>query len=636
MDQSTQQYAREVVRPLVDVFIKNEIRRLVSVSQSKDAADKIVATIWPSLDPELIVKLAVTDSSYLNCADPIPDCIETVIQDEFLNFEHPPLVGLSKGNKYARGEKLKKLVHEAVNAHRQTIHDLANQLFDRIENDRLACPRAVRSRVIQLLNNRCIVELVDLENNGPSADETGAKRRLKVLTALSIPAPNCKNLVHAAGRIGDGRTAGLPYVLKYLTVDHIPEQPRLPYSKPATSSCITAELECLIPEATPLKLALQSYLDQGGVISKFLNTAGNVAEALKDQFSDCPPYTQTDSGILVPKADALELHREKRYALPDGIVCAVALTILLESILRQIQASLRIAGNLNLRPKELIGRLDTEIQFSEATKQRLDVIFGSAQIALRDAVAHGVFVANDDKAIAETVGGLTETIDFVMADLANAGRLSDFSTGRPWCKDFILNQIHEDTFREQFEGSNILIQPDLLNIQSNALRVFRELIPDKATMCRAASLILPNLGKGQKLDGDHSAELVGVIGALISIEELFRAVQEVYGQRVLWPSSQTQETIRCHLSMLDAQANGLLNPVNLQTLFGSQMGSDEFKKSLHAVRALRDNVLHGGWGGLSLPKEYYLHLIVKLIFTICTAIGFDESENPVPLNTETS
>lgn len=339
-----------------------------------------------------------------------------------------------------------------------------------------------------------------------------------------------------------------------------------------------------------------------------------------------------DSGILVPKKDALELHREKRYALPDGIVCAVALTILMESILRQIQKSLGIAGGSGLRPKQLYGRIDAAVHFSAATKQRLEVVFGSSQIALRDAVAHGVFIANDDNWISETVNGLVETVDLIMADLKKSGKLADFLAVAPWCMNYVLDPFHEQIFREQFEVNNMLNQPDIRQIQTHALRVIRTLIPDKAAMFRAACLIWPNLGNEQKLDGDHSAAFVGVIGALISIEELFRAAQEVYGQRVLWPSSQNLGTIRCHLSMLDDEANGLLHPASLQALFGSQLGSDEFKKSLHAVRALRDNVLHGGWGGLSLPKEYYLHLIVKLGFTICATIGFDASENPIPLN----
>lgn len=635
MNSTTQQEAREVIRPLVDVFIKMEIKRLVSLSQSMASADKIIAKIWPSLDPELIVKLASADADFLICSDAIPDCIVTVVQDEFLKIEHPSLIELAKGNNYARGEKLKKIVQGVVKARLQTIRDLGDQLFEEIQHDRLGCPKSIRSRVIQLLNNRCIKELVELEKNGSSADETGAKRRLKILTALSISDATGQNIVNALRRIGEGRTAGLPYVLKYLAVDRKPEQPTLPCDKPATSSCITADLERLIPEASPLKHALQSYLEHGGIISRFLNTVGNVAEGLEDQFADLPLYVPTGSGILFPKEDVLELHREKRYALPDGIVCAVALTILLESILRQIQASLGIAGSLNLRPKELIGRLDAEVHFSAETKNRLDVIFGTSQIALRDAVAHGVFIADDEQSIAEIVGGLTEAVELIATDLANAGKLADFYAGRTWSQNYTLEQVHENTFREQFEGSNMIHQKDILAIRKHAFLVFRALIPDKASICRASCLIWPNLGEGRPLNGDRSAEFVGVIGALISIEELFRAAQEVYGQRVLWPMSQSEGTIRCQLSMLDDQANGLLAPANIRSLFGSQAVSADFQKCIHAVRALRDNVLHGGWGGLSLPKVCYLHLIVKLIFTICTTIGFEASGNPVPVNART-
>jgi len=632
MNSSTQQEARELIRPLVDDFIEKEIKKLISSSQSIASPDKVIAKIWPNLDLEDLVKLASADADFLICSDAIPDCIETVVRDEFLKLEHSSLEELAKTNKYAKGERRKKIVQETVKERIQKIRDLGDQLFEEIGKDRLGCPKLIRPRAIQLLNNRCIEELTELEKNGSTADETGAKRRLKVLTALTLPDANGKNIVKALRRIGDGKTAGLPYVLKYLAVDDIQEQPRLPFNKPAASSCITTELEQLIPEAAPLKLALHSYLEQGGVISNFLNSAGNVADSLKEQFADCDPYPSTDSGIVVPKKDALELHREKRYALPDGVVCAVALTILLESLLRQIQESLGIDGSFNLRPKELIGRLDAEVQFSASTKKRLDVVFGSSQIALRDAVAHGVFVADDVKTIAEIVGGLTETINLIMADLADAGMLTKLFAGRLWSENYTLEQIHENTFREQFEGTNMLDQPNILDIQKHAFLVIRSLIPDKASICRASCLIWPNLAKDRLLNGDRSAELVGVIGGLISVEELFRATQEIYGQRVLWPSCQTKGRMRCRLSMLDDEANGLLDPAKIQSLFGSQSGTADFQNSISAVRALRDNVMHGGWGGLSQPKEVYLHLIVKLIFTICTTIRFDSSDTPVPLH----
>lgn len=629
MDSQSQQQIRTLVDSLVEDYIRGNIDKIVTTVQTRISSENIFNQMWPHLLTEDVAKLAQADPDFLQKTEAIPHGIADVVQNLFIETLPCQIASLADKNKYARGSKLSNLVKIAVQSRLQFIRDVADRLFERKQKDRFADYPLVRDQVILKINDACVTELSELARMGDSANEDEAKRHLKILTALSIPDYHQANRVAILRRISTGITADLPYVLKYLQSGHFPSQPTIQASAQASVTCITSELEAKISEARPLKEALLSYLENGGIISQFLDVGGHVAEGLEEEFRNLPQYIPVQGQILLPRKDGLEINRKVRYSLPDGIVCAIGLTIVLESLLRQIQTSLGIQGGLNLRPKKLIERLKAEIPFSKKTTANLDITFGASQISLRDAVAHGVFIADDDKAVMEIVAALTETLNLLNFDLVKSGKSKSVLTSPPWHTGYNLDAAHEQTFSEQFARSNLFKQPGIIALRKHAFSVFKVLIPDKASLCRASCLFWSDLGQSTpgRLSNNVAAEFVGILGGLISLEELFRAVQEHHGQRVLWPLPQNSAStsIRSHLSMMDDQTNGLLDSVKLKSVFGSQADSIDFQKCVHAVKALRDNVLHGGWGGLSLPKEQYLHLIVKLLFTLTTTVTLDST-----------
>jgi hypothetical protein len=64
-----------------------------------------------------------------------------------------------------------------------------------------------------------------------------------------------------------------------------------------------------------------------------------------------------------------------------------------------------------LRGRDLVTRVAQVIPLTAETMAHMNVVFGSDQIALRDAVAHGVSIANDETLINKILGGLTRTLD---------------------------------------------------------------------------------------------------------------------------------------------------------------------------------------------------------------------------------
>jgi hypothetical protein len=636
---SSQQLARETIRPLVRSFIDKSIWSIVKEAQTQAACDRFIKNHWPQLEIAALQELACAHSN-LKCVTGTPSCMPDVAHEMFLRSDPLALNELGQNNPHGKGSKLRKIAMEAVERNKQRMMELADQLFEKLQTDNFACPEDIRRLALVRLNDLCLSELAQLELNGDTAPENTAKRHLKVLTVLAAKADDRRGARELFHRLHEANTSNFPFVLKYLVKGKLPVLPRFAGTAEISTSCINDALKAIIPEAGPLDGALNRYWNNNGFLSDYLDVNSEIAPELADEFKNLPTRLPTPGGILIPKVHHISLNRTERYSLPDGIACAVSLAIVLESILRQLQKALELEGSLNLRPKPLITKLATQFCFSAETLDKLEVVFGTAQIALRDAVAHGVFVANDVQSVRSIVENLSRTVVLLMEDISTNNLLEKFAAKPAWNVDYVLESAHEQTFEWQYINSHLLHLPGLEEIRAHSFRVFQALIPDKAPMCRASCLIWSeievtpsgNFPPG-KLRGNASAELVGIIGALISIEELFRAVQELFGQRVLWPQCQDpgkNSIVMCRLSILDSEVTGLFNPDRLEAIFNMGADPDKFLESIAAVRALRDNVMHGGWGGLKHPKEYYLHLVVKLMFTVCSSVGIDNCGKTFP------
>jgi hypothetical protein len=525
-------------------------------------------------------------------------------------------------NKYTTGSRLTRIVENLVHYRAGEVQGAASKLFDTKQTDRFASVDGIRTRVISILFDRCFQELNALPSTDPD-DEP--KRRLKMLTALTVPGTPSER-AQLLSEIEDGKTASFPYVLKYLSAGRVPVQPTFSSRNAPCTGGFTPALETLMPEASLVKATLQNYIDNAGILTSFMSASAPVNAEFSDTFQNLPAEIQlTSGGLVLPKQVLLERHREQRYRLPDGIVCAVGLTIVLESILRQAQRALGLSGSINARGNKLVSVLAPAIPLRPETVAYLEIVFGTTQMALRDAVSHGAFVANNENRIDDIVGGLTKTLKLLTTDLGASAHAAKIYAAPHWANTLQLDAAHNLTFESQFAGNlNLFQHPHLESLRKHAFRVLNVLTPDKTLLGRAAFVIWADLdGTGRRRLGNRpEAAFVGIVAALSGLEELFRAIHEEYRERILIITPDGSDIVRCEMSILDDQHGRLLDPAVMARVFGAQWSEAEFRDSITAVRALRDKVFHGAWGSLTLPKVRYLHLIIKLIITLCANVSF--------------
>lgn len=632
MHSEKQESVRKVVEATVDEVVGQEIKKIVTLSQDADAARKVAHAMWPDLNVEDLILLDQGDQGFLEKSAYVPRDILEVTQALVEAAAPPKLQAESAHNRYARGSDLKKTVKNAVKRQEGRVRDAAERYFEKAGKDCFVNPVHVRELVIQELFRRLFAELQTLGN---ASDEDGPKRRLKALTALTIPGGTPDQRAERLRQIRDGKTASFPYVLKYLPPDKAPVQPTFPSKAPVTLDGFAPGMEPLVPESPLVKEALDRYLRHDGVLAPFLRASGPVDPANAEAFGRLPDFVPRErGGVLAPKETQWEINREERYRLPDGIVCAVGTTIVLESLLRHAQRALGLAGSTNARGRDLVRVLAPVVPLAAGTQDFLSVVFGSEQMALRDAVSHGAFVANDEKGIQEILGGLTHALDLLVRDLNGSRHAATIFAGpHPACGK-TLDPAHEATFQAQHVGNlKLFAHDDIERLRKHCFRVLAELTPDKSLLGRAAVLIWADLDttdKTPKLDQHPAAEFVGIVGGLIALEELFRAVHEAYGHRVLKITEDPNANVlRCELSILDVAADRLLDPARLANILPTHWPESEFQASIAATLALRNAVLHGEWASLTSPKVCYLHLIVKLLLTLCATVTLTPAEgNP--------
>src|SRR5262249_39293481 len=119
----------------------------------------------------------------------------------------------------------------------------------------------------------------------------------------------------------------------------------------------TPALEDRFTEAGHVRRCLERYTRQQGVLTRLINPDGQVAPGLERLYAETPDFVERrESGLMVPKGVALALHRRESLRVPDGIVCAVSLSVLLESLLRQVVTVLAPPCGDNTRGGDLLHR----------------------------------------------------------------------------------------------------------------------------------------------------------------------------------------------------------------------------------------------------------------------------------------
>jgi hypothetical protein len=619
-----QQAARDALRAAWPHLLSEVLPVALKASQEETSAALVVRDLWPAMQPDDVIRLDRADQGFLLRGGARPDGLNAALIQALAAIAEERLRTSHAGNRHARGAGLCRLVREEVEARQVEIRDEADKVFEARQSHWFASPAAVHGRVLQELSDRLLDELLTLGGG----DDTEPKRKLKVVTALATLGGSAVQRADHLRKVGDGKTAGFPYVLKFLSRGVWPSMRSFPDDVEITLEGFTPALESKYFEAGHVRKCLERYIRQQGVLTRFIDPDGPVAPGLEHMYAETPGFGELpESGLMVPKGTALSLRRREWLRVPDGIVCAVSLSVLLESLLRQVVSVLAPPCGMNTKGGDLLRRAAKAVPLRTRTVQLLEVVFDQRSLNLRDAMAHGVFFASDWARLESTLAGLSQSLKCLVEDLAATGADAKVFGAPRWDTGRTLDAAVSATAQEQYQpGRNLvprLFQPG--RDWRRGWRLIQNLAPDKLDMAQAGSLLWVSGQEDVKRGGGDATHLFAAIHAgLITLEELFRAVHETNGLPVLHVQRENADRVRCGLSILDDQPGHLLDPPALRGVFGAWYDDEEFRRVVDAVRAVRDHVLHGAWQALQDPLHLYSHLITTMIYALCDVVGFED------------
>ncbi|OWK46918.1 hypothetical protein [Fimbriiglobus ruber] len=615
-----QQIAREGLRAewpaLRDAVLEEALAEVQEETAATAIADRL-GTVWAVED---IVRLDRADAALFSPSVGVPEGFKERLKEKLASAAETKLKESVSDNPHARGGKLRRLIDQEVESQIAHLRGQAERIAASRPGGTLASPDIVRRRTIQLLSSKVATELRAMPAAG---DESESKRRLKLLTALSTPGGTPDQRVAMLRGIVDGRTASFPYILKYLVDGADPAIGTFTAPGVATLAGFTTELERTFPEAKLIRTCLERYQKREGVLCRFINPESAITAHLAEDFERLPDVVPRKAGGLVmPKSVALTETRRDRFRIPDGVVCAVGLGTLLESLLRQTVIALKLGGPIKARGGELVRRVGEKLALRDETKEALQIVFDQRSLSLRDAMSHSAFFADDEARLDAVIAGLTRTLALLVEDLVSTGQLGAILAQDRWDKGESLRADDVATLTQQFQpGYNLVDQLLDDTARKHVFRVIRILTPDKRLLGWSGFLLWVSGQHDEKVDTtDDAQQFAALFAGLITLEELFRALYEVDKQRVLTTIDDGDGILRCHLAMLDDQPGQLLDPTKLGKLFLFAPLDAATQKSFQAVRAVRDKAFHGAWEALPAPWARYNHLTMKVIFLICSIV----------------
>jgi len=628
---------RQELRQQFQLMLDQDVRVIIERTQRHACTEAVVNAMWPSLTPVDVIRLDQADPVFLRPTVKLGTATIQSIAELRLterSMDHFSSIGFSSSNRYASGSRLTDEVKNLVGYRIDEVRRAVDQLLASNGGTVIADARMIKVEVLKGLHQRLYAEL---EHLGNASDENVAKRHLKMLTALTEVRSTAENRREQIRRIVSGRTASFPFVLKYHERDVPPDQNGAAFTLPIIPDCFDAILFTCIKEAVAVKSCLENYIQRRAFLSRFLDANAPITEPNRTVFewlSSQLRHSPTGSN-RTSMTDQLAAHRTEAYRIPDGIVCSVGLVAVLESMLKQIAFSLGERVGDYDRGSTLLPRIQGHGVLSCETESALMRVFDDegGRMALRDGLVHAAFVANDPDQLDNNLGVLTDAVRRIITDLRASGKLDQMFGKKSWSAKNKLPITHEITFELQWWWNNPRRDVGILSRQQHAFRVFSVLIPDKARLAKVAMLFWIDLegGKSAKLQETEGAEYVGILAGALALEELFRAVSEVHGLRVLKvvPGA-NGSVLRTELVILDVKDGELLHDDRLSRIFSHLVHDEGFQASLAAVRVLRDQIIHGGWGMFEAPRVRYLHLIIKLLFELCDTIQFGQDDVPMP------
>jgi hypothetical protein len=619
---SRQQQARDALRAVWTDLLRSALPEALRQAQTEAPAEAVVNEIWPALPSEALVRLDQADPAFLLRSPTIPSGLDAILQDR-LAAGQEALRPAHEGNPHARGGKLGYLIRQEWPGHQGELNRSMDELFEEMGGSQFASPQAIRDRVIVLLSNRVREELLA---TAPPGDD--AKRRLKILTALVTAGGTPDQRAAMLNRIRDGRTASFPFVLKYLAPGAPPSVRAFSPGPGITLDGFRPELEARFPEAVHARTCLARYRDRSGVLTRFMSPEADISAGLEEGFADLPEFVPlSPGGLLVPKHVALAERRRDRFRMPDGVVCAVSLGVLLESLLRQVALALKVPVGHNARPADILRRVGEAMPLRADTTSALTLVCDQRSLSLRDAMSHGAFFADDETRLDTQLAGLSRALLWLVEDVAADEKARRAYEIERWDAGCYLPAAVRATIAEQFEpGLNLVDQLRDNSARAHVFQVLRELTPDKRLMGEAGFLLwITGQHDAHRGGGDDTQHYAALFAGLVTLEELLRAVFEVGRIPTLRVRDEGEERVRCWLSILHDDPGEMLEPTSLRAVFGEVCDSAGFMNSLAATKHLRDAALHGIWAALTDPGQFYSHLVMKMIFTLCSVVTIEPS-----------
>jgi hypothetical protein len=221
---SDQQAARDALRAAWPRLLSEALPVALKASQEDAAAALVVRDLWPAMRPDDVTRLDRAEQSFLLRGGARPDGFDAALIQALAAIAEERFRTTHAGSRHARGTALRKLVRQEVEARQVEIRDEADKLFEARHSHWFASPAAIRGRVLQELSDRLLDELLTFGGG----DDTEPKRKLKLVTALATLGGSTSRRADHLRKVGDGKTAGFPYVLKFLSRGHWPSMRSFP------------------------------------------------------------------------------------------------------------------------------------------------------------------------------------------------------------------------------------------------------------------------------------------------------------------------------------------------------------------------------------------------------------------------
>jgi hypothetical protein len=569
-----------------------------------------------------MVRLDRADASLLRrTSDAVPEALHHKLETRLITAAEEPIATALPSNKHARDKRLRTIIRQEL-THFTELNRIIDWAFREQDRDDFTRPQVLRELVLRHLSTRAATEVRQLSAADPDAEP---KRRLKVLTSIATPGGSQDSRAALLRALTTGSTAAFPYILKYIAPGALPVIRSFEKTAAPTLAGLTPPLIAKFPGADLVHECLRRYIGREGVLTHFMDPDAPITGKLARAFDALDEFVPRHAGgLFVPKGLALSENRRDRFRMPDGIACGLGLATLTECLLRQAVVAKNWGGPKNARGGELVARVQAQIALSPETVANLEVIFDQRSLSLRDAMAHAAFFADDEARVEAVVGGLSQTLALLVNDLAVANVLGDALAAPRWDAGGALDAAQLALIDEQYgPGYNIVDQIRDDEARDHVFKVLSVATPDKRLLGSAAFLLWIS-GQRDEHAGepfDDAQQFAALFGSLLTLEELVRALYEANSQRVLRVTP-GGDVVRCHLAMLDDQPGELLERRALEALFRHFGIEEKFVSSFLAVRAVRDLAFHGCWEALPKPWARYTHLVVKLIFTLCSIAHF--------------